>query len=72
MFLERRYPSGSNHYVPCDVTLTLHAPYLGVLFCVLQLGGAVFPPAGAVAVLLVDNAALKGSLGKFYDAAHLH
>lgn len=49
-----------------DHLMVLRAIAVGTACLAQKLSGAVFPPAGAVAVLFVDNAALKGALGRFY------
>merc|ERR1712217_804910 len=43
----------------------LRAVLVGAATLAMKVGGAVFPPAAAVAVLFFDNAALKG-LGRHY------
>jgi len=43
-----------------DDTMLLRAAVVGCATFSMKLGGAVFPPAGAVAVLFLDNAGFKG------------
>jgi CBS-domain-containing membrane protein len=45
---------------------TTRALACGASLLVMKLSGAVFPPAGALAVLFVDNAKMQADLGVFY------